>query len=200
MLLPSNSPLGKQVRRFLQDLNEDPIRNDGLNLNTPLHFTKEQTRLLLRLARKNNEQVEDTIQNLLAYVLDTIDPDSMMVLLNMNPDQVEAIQELAVAQNRFLEDLIQDLIATGLEDDSQKELVEQWNTLTERQQDAVGLAVLGCSNDEIADRMSISPRTVKDHLRDGGQKLGASTKGQLKLLLKGWDFGELDERLPPAST
>jgi DNA-binding NarL/FixJ family response regulator len=37
--------------------------------------------------------------------------------------------------------------------------------ITDRDQDVLKLLVQGCSNKEIAEQLSISPRTVKQHLR-----------------------------------
>ena len=37
--------------------------------------------------------------------------------------------------------------------------------ITDRDQDVLRLLVQGCSNKEIAEQLSISPRTVKQHLR-----------------------------------
>ena len=45
--------------------------------------------------------------------------------------------------------------------------------MTERQREIVGLIAHGCSNDEVGQRLGISPRTVKAHCDTLRLKLGA---------------------------
>lgn len=53
--------------------------------------------------------------------------------------------------------------------------------LTERQLQVVRLAALGLSNEQIADRLGIQPRTVKQHVNRAVELLGA--QGRLDLIL-----------------
>ncbi|MCA0155148.1 LuxR C-terminal-related transcriptional regulator [Tsukamurella sp. M9C] len=48
--------------------------------------------------------------------------------------------------------------------------------LTARELDALAHVALGCTNAEVAQRLSISAETVKAYLRSAGQKLGTSTR------------------------
>jgi DNA-binding CsgD family transcriptional regulator len=45
--------------------------------------------------------------------------------------------------------------------------------LTNRQREVVALIAAGCSNEEVGDRLGISPRTAKAHADVLRQKLGA---------------------------
>ncbi|AYL37494.1 response regulator [Streptomyces fungicidicus] len=54
--------------------------------------------------------------------------------------------------------------------------------LTGREREAVALAARGLSNDEIADRMVISPATAKTHLNRAMTKLHARDRAQLVIL------------------
>lgn len=54
--------------------------------------------------------------------------------------------------------------------------------LTERQQQIVNLAARGASNKEIAQALGIAPHTVKNHLAQIFEKLGASNRAQAVLL------------------
>lgn len=51
--------------------------------------------------------------------------------------------------------------------------------VTDRQRQVVGLIAAGCSNDEIGERLGISPRTAKAHCDVLRQKLGVSRRRQI---------------------
>jgi ATP/maltotriose-dependent transcriptional regulator MalT len=51
--------------------------------------------------------------------------------------------------------------------------------LTERQLQVVGLIALGCSNDEVGERLGISARTAKAHCDVLRQKLGVPRRRQI---------------------
>lgn len=54
--------------------------------------------------------------------------------------------------------------------------------LTGREREAVALAAHGLSNDEIADRLVISPATAKTHINRAMAKLHARDRAQLVVL------------------
>ncbi|NBE50666.1 response regulator [Streptomyces sp. YC537] len=56
------------------------------------------------------------------------------------------------------------------------------DVLTSREREAVTLVAQGLSNDEIADRMVISPLTAKTHVNRSMTKLGARDRAQLVVL------------------
>ena len=51
--------------------------------------------------------------------------------------------------------------------------------LTERQLQVVALIAAGCSNEEVGERLGISPRTAKAHCDVLRQKLGVSRRRQI---------------------
>ena len=53
--------------------------------------------------------------------------------------------------------------------------------LTERQLQIVALIARGCSNDEVGERLGISPRTAKAHCDVLRQKLGVPRRRQIPL-------------------
>ncbi|EXG79663.1 response regulator [Cryptosporangium arvum] len=55
----------------------------------------------------------------------------------------------------------------------------RWSSLTEREQEIAALVAEGLSNDEIADRLVISPATVRTHVGRAMVKLGARDRAQL---------------------
>jgi LuxR family maltose regulon positive regulatory protein len=73
--------------------------------------------------------------------------------------------------------------------------------LTERQRQVVGLIAMGCSNEEVAERLGISARTAKAHCDVLRQKLGVPRRRQIPAAFKtltGQD--PLDRELAPAAT
>jgi DNA-binding CsgD family transcriptional regulator len=56
--------------------------------------------------------------------------------------------------------------------------------LTERQRQVVELIASGCSNDEVAARLGISPRTVKAHCDVLRQKLGVPRRRQIPVAFR----------------
>jgi DNA-binding CsgD family transcriptional regulator len=60
-------------------------------------------------------------------------------------------------------------------------LIDSPVTITERQREVVELIAAGCSNEEIADRLGISPRTAKAHCDVLRQKLGVNRRRQIPL-------------------
>lgn len=57
--------------------------------------------------------------------------------------------------------------------------------LTEREREIVALAALGLANRVIADRLSVSVRTVEGHLYRAGAKLGTTDRAEFAALLRG---------------
>jgi DNA-binding CsgD family transcriptional regulator len=53
--------------------------------------------------------------------------------------------------------------------------------ITERQREVIALIAAGCSNDEVAARLGISPRTVKAHCDVLRQKLGVKRRRQIPI-------------------
>lgn len=69
-----------------------------------------------------------------------------------------------------------------------------WGRLTPRQQQVTALICLGYTSREIAERLSISPQTVKTHVQHIFEKFGVSDRVALRLTLGAWDFRDWDVR------
>ena len=54
-------------------------------------------------------------------------------------------------------------------------------SITERQRQVVELIAAGCSNEEVGQRLGISPRTAKAHADALRQKLGVSRRRQIPI-------------------
>jgi ATP/maltotriose-dependent transcriptional regulator MalT len=58
-------------------------------------------------------------------------------------------------------------------------LKEQIPSITRRQKQVVELIAAGCSNEEVGEKLGISPRTAKAHCDVLRQKLGVSRRRQI---------------------
>jgi ATP/maltotriose-dependent transcriptional regulator MalT len=73
--------------------------------------------------------------------------------------------------------------------------------ITERQRQVIELIAAGCSNEEVGERLGISPRTAKAHCDVLRQKLGVARRRQIPVayrLLTGED--PLSHSLGPATS
>jgi DNA-binding CsgD family transcriptional regulator len=59
--------------------------------------------------------------------------------------------------------------------------IERSPSITDRQREVIALIAAGCSNDEVSERLGISPRTVKAHCDVLRQKLGVRRRRQLPI-------------------
>lgn len=70
--------------------------------------------------------------------------------------------------------------------------------LTEREREVVVLVALGLSNDDIAERLSVSPLTAKTHVNRAMTKLGARDRAQL--VVAAYQSGLVSAQTPSASS
>jgi DNA-binding CsgD family transcriptional regulator len=85
--------------------------------------------------------------------------------------------------------LIPDLLAAGLTQyRSIDELWPKWESLSPREQDVAALTCLGYTNRQIAARLSLSPETIKTHVRNVLFKFDVNSKAELRHILANWDF------------
>jgi ATP/maltotriose-dependent transcriptional regulator MalT len=61
---------------------------------------------------------------------------------------------------------------------------ESGPALTARQREVVALIAAGCSNDEVGERLGISPRTAKAHSDVLRQKLGVARRRQIPVAFR----------------
>jgi DNA-binding NarL/FixJ family response regulator len=71
---------------------------------------------------------------------------------------------------------------------------ERLAVLTDRERDAVRLAALGLTNDEIATELIISPLTAKTHLNRAMTKLGARDRAQIVIIAYETGLARVGER------
>ncbi|MCZ9342674.1 helix-turn-helix transcriptional regulator, partial [Streptomyces sp. TRM76130] len=70
----------------------------------------------------------------------------------------------------------------GVDEDRDPARSERLATLTVREREVLVQVAGGLSNDEIAERLSVSPLTVKTHVNRAMGKLGARDRAQLVVI------------------
>lgn len=87
------------------------------------------------------------------------------------------------------DELIQNLLAAGLTHYYEsEELWKKWEILSPREKEVIALVCLGYTNKQAAERLVISPETVKSHVRNILIKFNLSTRSELRMALEDWDF------------
>jgi DNA-binding CsgD family transcriptional regulator len=107
----------------------------------------------------------------------------------INESMRVTLATLAKHEGRPEHELIPDLLAAGLTQyRSIDELWPRWESLSPREQDVAALTCLGLTNRQIAARLSLSPETIKTHVRNILFKFGVNSKAELRHSLASWDF------------
>ena len=103
------------------------------------------------------------------------------------------LQNLAVEQESDPEQVAKEIFAKGIATHFQNEHLQHiWEQLTPREQEVTALVGLGYSNNEIGEKLMISPNTVKSHVSHAMRKFGAGKRAEMQIMLADWDFSEWD--------
>lgn len=92
---------------------------------------------------------------------------------------IRGIQAVARGEGLLSPGVTRRLIAEFATLTSRTELAPDLSVLTEREREVMALVAGGLSNDEIAERLIISPATAKTHVSRAMVKLGARDRAQL---------------------
>jgi len=102
---------------------------------------------------------------------------------------LQAVQLLASRERRPAEQVAAELLSEALSRRQRAEAnLRRWQMLSPREQQVAALICQNYTNRQIAARLSISPETVKSHIRHLLPKLDAASKAGLRHCLEDWDF------------
>ena len=109
------------------------------------------------------------------------------------------LNELAYERGINMEDLAMEMLGKEIikQYQSTNSNIQNWESLSERQQEVAALACLGNTNAEIAEKLDISLETVKTHMKVILRKFKVRGRHQLRYILRKWDFIDFD--FPPPS-
>lgn len=112
---------------------------------------------------------------------------------NLDEDLRTALYTLADLEQRPVDEVTRDLIQQALDERRTATATPRmWNRLTPRQQEIIALVCLGYTNQQIAVRLSISPETVKSHVRAVLRRFKLRNRRELSHFFANWDFSEWD--------
>lgn len=87
-----------------------------------------------------------------------------------------AIRSAAAGQSTFAADVSRRLVAALAAEPATRAADPERDGLTAREREVLGLIGDGLSNGEIAERLVVSPTTVKSHINNAFAKIGATTR------------------------
>jgi DNA-binding NarL/FixJ family response regulator len=144
---------------------------NGLEVTKRMQQRAPQTRVIVLSMHFNEPYVLEALRNgATAYVLKTTSTANL----------VEAIQAASTGQRYLSPPLTERAIEAYIQkaDNSSVE-VDGYKLLTAREREVFQLTAEGLANSEIAERLSISPRTAETHRSNFMRKLGLRTENEV---------------------
>jgi DNA-binding NarL/FixJ family response regulator len=115
------------------------------------------------------------------------------LLKDSSPDElIEGVRTVAQGDGFVSPQMTTYLIrehVKGLGGQGRREAVERFEQLSERERNIAVLVAEGASNPTIADRLHLSPATVKTHLEQVNLKLGAANRSLVAVMVERAGFG-----------
>ena len=172
---------GEEALRLAVDLQPDVVLldiampdMDGVEICQRLKGSLPNTAVLMLSAFENEEAVTAALTaGASGYVVKTIDHQRL----------VEGIR--AIARGEMLlsptvaAKVVQQLARTRQEKEREADALQ---ALTPREREVFRLVAQGCTNAEIAERLVLSEKTVKTHVRNISNKLNLRGKGEMRVL------------------
>jgi DNA-binding NarL/FixJ family response regulator len=150
-----------------------------LDLNMPDLNGLEVIRQL-KGARHHPAIVILTMLDKSAFVLETLKQGNYSFVMKGESSErlVEAIR-MAVRGERYLSPAIKPEDIERYIEQTQSQEIDLWDTLTNREREIIILVIEGMSNNDIANRLMISRRTVEKHRENATSKLHLEGQNEL---------------------
>lgn len=102
---------------------------------------------------------------------------------------IASLQEQADLEQLSADELAANLLTKALQERrATNTRLNDWSSLSPREQEVTALTCLNYTNRQIAAQLNISPETVKTHIRNVLYKFSLHNKQELRQSLTGWDF------------
>ena len=122
---------------------------------------------------------------------------SGFLLKDLEPDALrEAVRIVARGDALLSPQVTRRVISEFVSRGPRKGMPQGFDELTDREKEVVGLVAEGLSNQEIGERLYMSPATAKTHVSRAMSKLRARDRAQLVVLAYEAGLGSNSERLP----
>lgn len=144
-------------------------RMDGVTATRAIKARSAKTQVIALTSFTEDAQVFSAIQaGASSYLLKDVSPDEL----------VEAIRAVHRGETRLHPDIARKLLDQVAHPPTPKSVI---GDLTEREREVISLVGQGCSNQDIADRLVISSKTVKTHISNILSKLNLEDRTQLAI-------------------
>lgn len=111
--------------------------------------------------------------------------------VQLRPELLTAVEDIAAQNGRTVGEVANELISHALYDHQlAASSLQTWQQLTQREREITALIWLGLTNPQIAERLLISPNTVKTHVKNILNKFNVHSKKSLSNLLAGLDLSD----------
>jgi DNA-binding NarL/FixJ family response regulator len=118
--------------------------------------------------------------------------------IQLQPELLTAVKKIAARDGRTISEVANDMIHFALyEDHVAQSSLQTWQLLTPREREITALIWLGMTNPQIAQRLLISPNTVKTHIKNILSKFDVHSKKSLADLLTGLDLSDWTDLATP---
>ena len=108
----------------------------------------------------------------------------------LDVDTIRSLQVIAERERCTPEEVADNILKDALRDHmAQEDNWLRWQSLTPREQEVAALVCMNYTTRQIAAGLHISPETVKTHVEHVLIKFNVPDRNTLRVLLKGWDFG-----------
>lgn len=166
---------GEEAFELAEKLNPDIIL---LDINMPNINGIEALRRFKDMGIKSKVIIL-TIHEDKEYILKTLKlgANGYMLKDSSANSLIEGIRRVAKGE-KYIQSSVADLVSASRDDDSVDKSIEQINSLTNREYEVLILIAEGLNNKDIAERLYISEKTVKNHVSNIFKKLDLNDRVQ----------------------
>lgn len=112
---------------------------------------------------------------------------------SLEGDLLLSLEQVARHRGVSLRQAVADLLARELQSvEIERDTLEKWHSLTEREQQVAALICLQYRTAQIAARLQIAPETVRSHVSHLLGKMNVPSRAALRVLLADWDFSHCE--------
>ncbi len=166
---------GEEAFELAEKLNPDIIL---LDINMPKLNGIETLRRFKDMGIKSKVIIL-TIHEDKEYILKTLKlgANGYMLKDSSANSLIEGIRKVAKGEN-YIQSSVADLVSASSDDSAESSSIEQINSLTNREYEVLVLIAEGLNNKDIAERLYISEKTVKNHVSNIFKKLNLNDRVQ----------------------